>query len=228
MGDNDSTRRAFLTAGVALAPGVLALGTCGGKKAEDVDPPEDLMREHGVLNRILLIYDESIRRIQSKPDDLPPEVLSGAADIIKRFIEDYHEKLEEDFLFPRFEKANTLTDLVGLLRDQHAAGRRTTAQIVRLATAAGLKNDHDRQELAGALAAFIRMYRPHEAREDTVLFPSFRKIVSPGEFDALGDQFEDKEHELFGQDGFEHMVDRVADLEKRLGIYDLAQFTPRS
>src|SRR5437868_12741073 len=29
---------------------------------DDVAPAEDLMREHGVLNRILLVYEESIRR----------------------------------------------------------------------------------------------------------------------------------------------------------------------
>jgi hypothetical protein len=28
------------------------------------------------------------------------------------------------------------------------------------------------------------------------------------------------------QEGFERMVDKVADLEKQLGVYDLAQFTP--
>ena len=37
-----------------------------------------------------------------------------------------------------------------------------------------------------------------------------------------------KEHQLFGEDGFEKMVDRVAAIEKTLGIYDLAQFTPRA
>ena len=31
---------------------------------------------------------------------------------------------------------------------------------------------------------------------------------------------------LFGEDGFERMVDKVAGIEKKLGIYDLAQFTP--
>ena len=31
----------------------------------------------------------------------------------------------------------------------------------------------------------------------------------------------------FGDDGFEKMVDRVASIEKALGIYDLAQFTPK-
>lgn len=34
------------------------------------------------------------------------------------------------------------------------------------------------------------------------------------------------ERKTFGGDGFDIYVDKVAALEKRLGIYDLAQFTP--
>jgi hypothetical protein len=34
----------------------------------------------------------------------------------------------------------------------------------------------------------------------------------------LGEEFEKKEHALFGNDGFEKMVDRVASIEKSLGI----------
>jgi hypothetical protein len=60
-----------------------------------------------------------------------------------------------------------------------------------------------------------------------VLFPAFRKIVSPNEYDSLGEEFEDREHKLFGEDGFDSMVDKVATIEKSLGIYELAQFTPR-
>jgi len=76
------------------------------------------------------------------------------------------------------------------------------------------------------LSAFNTMYRPHEAREDTVLFPAFRKIVSKHEYDSLGEEFEKNEHKLFGEDGFETMVNKVAEIEKKLGIHDLAQFTP--
>ena len=61
-----------------------------------------------------------------------------------------------------------------------------------------------------------------------MLFPAFRKVVSGNEFDSLGEDFEKKENELFGQDGFEKMVAKVAGIEKQLGIYDLAQFTPRA
>jgi hemerythrin-like domain-containing protein len=72
------------------------------------------------------------------------------------------------------------------------------------------------------------MYRPHAAREDTVLFPAVHRIVSAKEYDALGDVFEDKEHELFGPEGFEKMVGQVEEMEKALGLYDLAQFTPKA
>ena len=83
-----------------------------------------------------------------------------------------------------------------------------------------------RDKLADALRDFLRMYRPHEAREDTVVFPAFRSVVSPHEYDALGEDFEKKEDELFGDEGFFKIVDQVAELEKKLGIYDLSQFTP--
>ncbi|HYX21515.1 MAG TPA: hemerythrin domain-containing protein [Thermoanaerobaculia bacterium] len=197
-----------------------------GKEEEEVSPAEDLMREHGVLKRVLLIYGESVGRLDSGRD-LPAETVADSAKIIRSFIEDYHEKLEQDFLFPRFRKANQLVDLVDVLYAQHQAGRRVTEETLRLSTARALRDADDRRRLSDALQSFIRMYGPHEAREDTVLFPAFRKIVSAHEYAALGEQFEDKEHELFGEDGFEKMVDRVAGIEKKLGIYDLAQFTPK-
>jgi hemerythrin-like domain-containing protein len=184
------------------------------------------MREHGVLKRVLLVYGEGVRRLDAG-QDLPPEAIAEGAGIIRSFIEDYHEKLEEDFLFPRFRKAHTQVELVDNLTAQHQAGRRVTDVIINLATLQAIRDPEDRRRLATSLRAFIRMYEPHEAREDTVLFPALRKIITPHEYDSLGEDFEKREHSLFGQDGFEKMVDRVAGIEKKLGIYDLAQFTPR-
>jgi hemerythrin-like domain-containing protein len=196
------------------------------KDAEDISPAEDLMREHGVLNRILLIYDDHLRMLAAK-QTFDGSVLASAADIIRHFVEEYHEKLEEDFLFPRFRKAGKQIKLVDTLLAQHKAGRVLTAQIRELASLPTLKYVSDADKLADALRAFLRMYRPHEAREDTVLFPAFRSLVSPHEYDALGDDFEKKEDELFGDEGFFKVVDQVAELEKKLGIYDLSQFTPK-
>jgi hypothetical protein len=61
-----------------------------------------------------------------------------------------------------------------------------------------------------------------------VLSPTFRSLVSKNEFDALGEDFERKEHALFGKEGVEGVVDQIADVEKQIGLYDLAQFAPRT
>jgi len=154
-------------------------------------------------------------------------VLSGSVGIIRRFVEDYHERLEEEHLFPRFEKAGKSVDLVKVLREQHEAGRRLTDQIRGRFMGPAQEDPRERKELAKSMLQFIKMYRPHKAREDTVLFPAFHSLVSPAEYAKLGDEFEDREQALFGQGGFEKIVAEVAKLERTLGIYDLAQFTPK-
>ena len=159
---------------------------------------------------------------------MDPDALRESGEIIRDFIENYHEKLEEDHLFPRFEKANKLADLTATLRAQHKAGRTLTARLLGNGGPKGWKNPDDRSMGAKTLGEFIRMYRPHEAREDTVLFPALRSIISAHEYAALGEDFETLEHKLFGQEGVEGVVVRVGELEKKIGIYELSQFTPKS
>jgi hemerythrin-like domain-containing protein len=237
-GGFQSPRRNFLKNGlIATIGGIAAMGLMPGCKqgdekekgegeGQEVSPPEDLMQEHGLLNRVLLIYDSCRTRLINK-ETFPKAALSDASNVIRNFVEDYHEKQEENYLFPRFRKANQLTDLVQVLLDQHQAGRRLTDQVIQL-TKSQTSTDMENQKLIQALASFNTMYRPHEAREDTVLFPAFRKLVSKNEYDSLGEEFEKNEHRLFGEDGFEAMVNKVAAIEKTLGIYELAQFTPEA
>ena len=45
----------------AMSPGGGGAGLVGGPE-EEVSPNEDLMREHGVLDRVLLVYEEAMRR----------------------------------------------------------------------------------------------------------------------------------------------------------------------
>ncbi len=77
-----------------------------------------------------------------------------------------------------------------------------------------------------AVTQFARMYRPHAAREDTVLFPTLHAIATKDELDALGESFEREERARFGARGFDSIVDEVAQLERAAGIADLAKFTP--
>jgi hemerythrin-like domain-containing protein len=196
------------------------------EEAEEVTPAEDLMREHGAMRRLLLVYDECGRRLR-RQKELDPKTIQTAAGIFRRFVEDYHEKLEEDYLFPKMQKNRELAALTKVLLQQHAAGRKLTDRIKALATKEQLQSADNCRQLANSLTAFNRMYRPHAAREDTVLFPAMHEVFKPADYDTLGDVFEKREDELFGEHGFEKMVDQVAELEKTLGIHDLASFTPK-
>jgi hemerythrin-like domain-containing protein len=227
-------RRQFVSTGAALSFG--ALGFSSNLRADDreadnspddeVTPAEDLMREHGILNRILLIYEEGLRRLDD--EGLPPDVYHKPATLVRKFVEDYHEKLEENFIFPEFERRKVLVDLVKVLREQHQVGRKATDVILHHAQPDEFRKGHARNELISACRAFIRMYRPHEAREDTVLFPALRTVIDADRLKELGERFEEQEDRLFGDEGFERTVDEVAAIEKNLGIYDLAQFTAGS
>ncbi|BBX96699.1 hypothetical protein MLAC_19930 [Mycobacterium lacus] len=189
-----------------------------------VAPPEDLMREHGVLKRVLLIYREGIRRLQAG-EQAPARALNESAQIIRSFVEDYHAHLEEQYVFPRLERAGKLADLIAVLRTQHQRGRVLTDRVLATSAGAAASDQPARDALVQDMSAFVRMYEPHEAREDTVVFPALRDVVPAVEFRDMAETFEDEEHRRFGQAGFQGVVDKVADIEKSLGIYDLSQFT---
>jgi cytochrome c peroxidase len=189
-------------------------------------PNEDLMQEHALLARLLLIYEEIARRLDAGRE-VDSALLRGTAQIVRQFVELYHERDEEDHIFPRFVEPHPLASLVRTLLLQHEAGRALTERIIKNADAAapGMTGER-RRPLLESIRAFVRMYRPHAAREGSVLFPAFRELVPAKEFFALGDVFEAKEHEALGPEGFEGQVALVAALEKRLGIEGISRFTP--
>jgi len=193
--------------------------------AAGISPAEDLTREHAVLERILLIYEEVNKH--NELVDPQKKALSEASTLMKQFIEDYHEKLEEQYVFPQFIKAKKEVELVGTLLIQHDSGRKITKRIIEIS---GLKSvdKQTRDELSRLIIEFIRMYRPHAAREGSVLFREYPTVVGASEYRELAEEFEDREHELFGDSGFDGIVDQVAGIEKQLGIYELSKFTPKT
>ncbi|MFO0611152.1 MAG: hemerythrin domain-containing protein [Polyangiaceae bacterium] len=190
------------------------------EEGAEVTPGEDLMQEHGLLERVLLIYEAAADRVE-RAEALEPGIVVDAATIIRSFVEDYHEKQEEDFVFPALARSAEHGPLVETLREQHRRGRRATDEILRIARAGGA----EQAALAPQLRAFVRMYRPHAAREETVLLPAFRRTLDDSGYRELGEKFEDREHALFGEGGFEDVVKRAGAIEAALGIDDLARFT---
>jgi len=226
--DRTSGRRGLLQLGTACALVLAApvFARDAKKKAEDaISPPEDLMREHAILDRILLIYESGMRRL-GQGEDIDPAVFVQSATIMRDFIHGYHEKSEEELVFPRFKTAGRMVELVNVLLTQHGAGRKLTERI--LAAAPQARSREPREAMGRDIQALIAMYRPHAAREDTDLFPTLRQLVTGDEYDGIAEELEKRERQAFGADGFEKIAKKVAEVEKVIGVYDLEVFTPKS
>jgi len=234
----NSARRQWLVGFSNLGAGAILIGcnkagTSGsnetrvekeGEEAE-VTATEDLMREHGILRRILLVYQETATRLSGNAS-IPPEPLQKAAKLFRVFGEEYHEKkLEETYIFPAVKKAaGEAAGYADVLIAQHQRGREITDFV--LAVTAGPKmSTSNLKSFVAALESMVRMYEHHAAIEDTVVFPTWKETLNSKQLDDLNEKFEEIEHQQFGEDGFEDALEQIAQIEQSLGLSDLTQFT---
>jgi hemerythrin-like domain-containing protein len=193
-------------------------------KENEVTATEDLMREHGIIRRAIVVYRESAMRLRAKPASVPFDALQKTAKLFRSFAEDYHEKqLEEIHLFPVVKKAGgAAASLVDTLVAQHGRGREITDYLLAItAVPIGAKAD----SLARTLEGFARMYDEHTAFEDTIVFPAWKQTMNEKELHEMGELFETIEHKTFGTDGFDDAVLRITAIEKSMGL-ELAALTP--
>jgi len=195
-------------------------------ESTDVTAVEDLMREHGIMRRALLVYQESAIKLRENPSSVPMEQLEKAAQLFRAFGEDYHEKkLEEAFIFPALKKTQTPSAVyVDVLLAQHARGREITDYILA-ATKADKLPFSGSNAFVTALESFVRMYEHHAAIEDTIVFPAWKGTLKEGELDELSAKFEEIEDQTFGEDGFNAALKRIAEIEEGLGMGNLGMFT---
>ena len=234
----NATRREWLVGLSSLGAGAILIG-CNkrglteanevgpenAKREAEVTATEDLMREHGVLRRALLVYQESATKLRNTAR-VPPEPLQKTAKLFRAFGEEYHErKLEEVYILPAVKKAGGAAGgYADVLIAQHQRGREITDFIIA-ATAGPTISTGNVKEFAAALEALVRMYEHHAAVEDTVVFPAWKETLDAKGLDEMNEKFEEIEHQQFGEDGFENALKQIAEIEETLGLSDLTQFT---
>jgi hemerythrin-like domain-containing protein len=239
----DSNRRDLLVGVGSLSAGLI-LSACGrankpssetqssstsngDAKGGEVTATEDLMREHGVLRRALLVYAETAPKLRSNASSVAPDALQKTAKLFRAFGEDYHEqKLEETYIFPAVKQAGgAAAALPDILVAQHQRGREITDYILAVTNGAKL-GAANAEPLAQALEALVRMYQHHAAREDTIIFPAWKQTLTEDQLDEMADKFEDIEKQQFGMDGYEDAVKQIGDIEGVWGC-PISRSSPR-
>ncbi len=212
---------------LVVAGSLPLIASCSDKGDEkDVGAVEDLMREHGILRRALMVYAACSPKLRTDPAAIDAHPLGRTATLFRDFGENYHEKkLEEAHIFPAVAKTGSeMAHYVDVLKQQHERGREITAYIIA-STASGRVDPSHANDLARAFDTFVLMYENHAAREDTIIFQAWKDGLSASELDEMGDKFEGIEKAQFGGDGFEKAAKTMTEIELALGLADLSQFT---
>jgi hemerythrin-like domain-containing protein len=180
-----------------------------------------------VLRRALLVFLEVVPKLRQNAAGVDAAALQQTAKLFRTFGEDYHERmLEEQHIFPLIRKQGPeLKRYSDILVEQHNRGREVTDYVLAVTNGQRISVAHV-EPLAKVLETFVLMYQNHAAREDTIVFPAWKKNFTDKQLDEVSDQFEDIEHKMFGKDGFEDAEKQIGKIERTLGFADLAQFTP--
>lgn len=189
-------------------------------------PPltEELMVEHGLLIRTILVYREIMRRVAAN-EPVPRAAVKDSTGVIVDFIHGFHEPLEEGYVFPPV--ASKMAGTIQTLLVQHARGREQTQIILSAANGPGsVLTGASRSAVAEAMDKFIIMYEPHESWEDTLVYPALRSVSTPTQIVQLASHFSSLQDQQFGPNAFGEMLAKVEAVEQSLGVSDLNAFTP--
>lgn len=179
---------------------------------------EDLYSEHSLLDRILLIYEYIIT--QNTINNKTKKIIYKLAYIIHEFIELFHEKNEEKYIFPFFRTTPSERRLVDTLIKQHKLSRKKTSLLLRL-TRKDFLTENEENIILSTLQSFVHMYRAHEAFEDTEIFRNLRKVLSFEEYEKIQETLEKLESKTLGYSRYLRQISRI---EKTLGINDLRYY----
>jgi hemerythrin-like domain-containing protein len=223
------SRRQFLAKGFVMGGGLLAsMGAsslCISVKVKS--PIEVLTRDHGLMRRILFIYKEIICLCPAT-QDLPTDLIRQAAKAYQKLADDFHQKLEDEFLFPPMVKACDHAELIEVLWQQHTVDHHFTTRLLSLTSAAIFKDDSNRNETRNTICNLARMMEHHMAWEESDLFPAYFCLVSAKDYRDLSEIVARRQEQIFGCEGINALIAEIVELENILGIHHLECFTPET
>ena len=233
------TRALGASAGLGLSSRLVAGGQAAAPAApkkpagkpigdEGVGPGEDLMREHGVLNRILLVYDEAIRRDRAGRRRCPPtrstrRPTSSAASS-RAITRSWRRSTSSPASRRPASTSTSSPSSAGSTRPAGGSdGRDSRGDLGRgdVATDAGRRRSPSTWAVRPHVPA-ARGPRGHRA------LPGVPRPRDEGRVRRARRGVREPRDQVLGERGFERIVDEVAAIERRLGIGDLDSFTPKA
>jgi hemerythrin-like domain-containing protein len=139
---------------------------------------EILMSEHRAIEEVieaLLVFSDAARRgTEDRPE------LGRFIRFIKEYADGHHHAKEEGVLFEAMVLAGFPRQAgpIGVMLQEHDAGRQYVRALSALADQAGPWTADDRERLSAAARGYGELLRAHIEKEDSILYPMAEQRLS--------------------------------------------------
>ena len=172
--------------------------------------------EHRSISAILHGMEYLVDRVRTRKAKIDPRVFSAMIYYLDTFSERMHHPKEDRYLFKAMRsRGGEAAAVVADLEKEHAAGGEALKRLEQSLVRYEEGGDKEFPAFAEAVAKFVREYRDHMQKEESVVFPLAQRILSTADWQAIDRAFEENRDPLAAQResrDFEKLFDRIVNL----------------
>lgn len=155
--------------------------------------------EHRGMAAVLHCLDHvtlDIRQGRAQPDF---ELFEAIVEYVEAFPDAIHHPKEEEYLFKVLEeRAPELKDVIARQREEHERCDAATAGLREALEAYSRDEEGARDRFFRAVEEFLEFERKHMSREERLILPKAREVLSEDDMKRLDAAFADNKDPLFG------------------------------
>ena len=195
---------------------IIADGAQVVRRRMEMRPTEDLMNEHRVIERMLVVVSRAADRL-NEGREVGSEVFVGAADFFKNFADRCHHGKEEKLLFKKMMERGVSGEVgpIAVMLREHEDGRAHVRKIAELS--ARKLDERSRTELIKHAKAYVDLLGQHIQKEDNILYPMANQILTSEDQKELEKGFDEVEEKIMGPGVHERYHHMIEEWEEKLG-----------
>ncbi|HEY7657376.1 MAG TPA: hemerythrin domain-containing protein [Burkholderiales bacterium] len=177
----------------------------------------DIIRgEHRSIAAILHGMEYLVERVRARKAKIDPRVFRAMIYYLDTFSERMHHPKEDRFLFSAMRSRGAeAAAVVADLEKEHAAGGETLRRLEQRLVRYEEGGDREFPAFADAVVRFVREYREHMHKEESIAFPLAQRLLQESDWQAIDRAFAENRDPLAAERDtrdFEKLFDRIVNL----------------
>jgi len=174
---------------------------------------DNLINDHNLIERALILFEKEI----AKGEQMNPDIALSLITFLEDYGDECHNQKEEKFYFPLLlERGLPPMGPVAVMLEEHKSERNYLSEIKQIIGKFKIHNKFD-ESLKGITDEYIELTKNHIWKENDILYPMGKRILSVADGEALLNKFNELTFSRYGQDGYKRYADMIDAFEHQTG-----------